>query len=153
MQVFYLIQFFREWGFYWRGFSSWRDFFSYSLVFGKDFRSLLSANPKKHLFLLRIPLATNIPHWLTNHISFCILLLLFDWSANQMCWSTFVGRVYLPHIRFWLVIQSNRNIGARIIKDPSPCLVVGSIYFHFNQNKNQISDHLTLIGRQEMSWF
>ena len=36
------------------------------------------------IVLYRIPLGINIPYWLTNHRSFRILLLLFDWSANQM---------------------------------------------------------------------
>ena len=33
----------------------------------------------------RIPLGTNIPNWLTNHRLFRINLLLFNWSADQMC--------------------------------------------------------------------
>ena len=119
---------FSERGFCWRGFNSWRYFFSYSLVFGMDIGSFLLINPKNIYFLLRFPLGTNIPDWLTNHRSFCILLLLFDWSGNQMCWSTSMRRVSLPRIRFWLVIQSNHNIGAWLIKDPSPSLV-GEYFF------------------------
>ena len=53
-----------------------------SSVWTSDIFSLLTK--KKHLFSLRIPLRTNIPNWLTNHRSFSFLLLLFDWSANQM---------------------------------------------------------------------
>ena len=66
--------------------------------------------------------------------------------------STYVGRVSLTHIRFWLVIQSNHKIGAWLIKDPAHALWE-SISFHFNQKKNQKTDLLTLTGGQEMWWF
>ena len=101
--VFSILFNFGEWGFCWRGFSSRRDFFSniLSLVWTSDVFSHLTL---KHLFLYWISLRTSNPDWLTNHRSFCKLLLLLDWSSNQMCWSMSVGKVYLPFIRFWLVI-------------------------------------------------
>ena len=46
-----LSQLFGERGFYRRGFSSWRYFFSYSLVLGMDIKSLPSSNPKKSIFI------------------------------------------------------------------------------------------------------
>ena len=60
-----------------------RDFFSYSLVFGMNIRSFLSSN-RKNIYLYReFPMGTNKPDWLTNHRSFCILLLPFNWSTNH----------------------------------------------------------------------
>ena len=125
---FYLIQFFGEWDFCWRSFSFWRDFLSYSLVFSIDIGSLLSYNSKNICFYWGFPVGTNIPDGLTNLRSYCILLLLFDWSTNEMCWSTSVRIVSLPHIRFWYVIQSNHYIGTWLIKNPSPRLV-GEYFF------------------------
>ena len=66
------------------------------------------------------------------------ILLLFDWSANQMCWSTSLGRVYHPCIRFWLVSQSDHNWGAWLMKDPRPSFLEESISFYFNENKDLI---------------
>ena len=50
VQSFYVTQFFGEWGFWWRGFQSWKDFFSYSPVFSMDIRHLLSFDPKSIYF-------------------------------------------------------------------------------------------------------
>ena len=50
VKSFYLTQFFGEWDFCGRGFSSCRDFFSYSPVFGMDIGYLLSSNPKNIYF-------------------------------------------------------------------------------------------------------
>ena len=136
--VVFLIQFFGEWGFYWRGFSSWRDFFSFSLVFGMDIGCLLSSEPKNIYFYRGFPLGQTSPSGLTNHRSFCILFLLFDWSASQMCWSTSAGRVSLPRIKFRLIIQSNHNIGAWLIKDPSPYFL-GEVFF-FTLTKTKIKN-------------
>ena len=86
VQSFYVTRFFEEWGFCWRGFSSWRDFFSYSPVFSMDIGYLLSSNLKTiYFFLLRIPLGTNIPDWRTNHRSFDILLFLFSHPVSWCC--------------------------------------------------------------------
>ena len=116
---------FSEWGFSWRGFSTLKDFFLYSLVF---FRYLL----------LTLKTCTFIEDSPGNR-SYQILQLFFDWSVNKIHWSTFVGRVPLPHIRFLLVIQSNYKIRAWLIKGPSPHLV-GGVSLHINQNKNHRYD-------------
>ena len=50
----HLIQFSGEWGFCWRGFSSLRDFFSYSLVYGMDIGYVHSSNPKNIYFYRRL---------------------------------------------------------------------------------------------------
>ena len=52
-----------------------------SLVWTSDIFSLLTL---KTCILWRIPLRTNIADWLTNHRLFRILLILFDWSTNQI---------------------------------------------------------------------
>ena len=75
VRSFYITQFFGEWGFCWRGFSACRDFFSYSPVFVIVFRFFLLI--LKTSIFIENSLVTNIPNWLTNYRSFCILLL-FD---------------------------------------------------------------------------
>ena len=126
VQFFCFIHFFGMWGFCWRGFSSWRDFFSYSLVFDTDIGSLPSST-----YFYRFP------DWITNHRPFRILQLLFYKSANQMRWSTSLGRLSLPRIRFWLVIQSNHNIRAWLIKDPCPLLVGWVSLFTWTKTKSK----------------
>ena len=127
VQFFYLIQFFGEWGFCWRGFGSWRDFFSNFLGFGMDIGSLLWSQIKKDLFLLRIPLGTNISDWQTNHIvSFsCTSFWLVSLSNG------------LVHV-CGKSIQSKRSIGAWLIKAPksTTCWEV----FLFTLNKTKMID-------------
>ena len=101
------------------GFSSWRDLFSYSPISFIFFYS-----PKNIYYYRGFTLEKNIPNWLTNRRSFRVLLL-FDWSANQMRWPTSMGRVSLPHIKFQVVIKWNHNIGAWLIQRIdllTPCL-------------------------------
>ena len=68
------------------------SFLLLSLVWTSDIFSVITL---KLIFLLRIPMGINIHDWLTNHRSILIFPLLFDYSANQMHWSTSVGRVSL----------------------------------------------------------
>ena len=124
--------FFGEWDFCKRGFWSWREFFSYSHVFGMNIEYHLHFNPE-NIFLLRIPLGTNIPYSLTNHRSFRISPLLFNWSANQMRWSTSMGRVSLLPYRFSLVFQLNHTIWAWLIKGPKPWHV-GQYIFSYQRS-------------------
>ena len=65
---------------------------SFLILLSLAWRSdIFSPKPKKMYFY--------IPDWLTNHISFLILQLLFYPSVNQMHMSTSVGRVSLSCIK------------------------------------------------------
>ena len=72
--------------------------FFYSLVWILDIFSLLSL--KIFIFFIKDNIQTNNSYWLTNYRWFRIIPPLFDKSANQMLWSTSVGRISLSRIRF-----------------------------------------------------
>ena len=73
----HLIQFSGEWGFCWRGFSSLRNFFSYSLVYGMDIGYVLSSNPKNIYFYRRHSWGQTFHTGLliTDHLVFLYYLL------------------------------------------------------------------------------
>ena len=113
---FYVNQFFGEWGFSWRAIKTWRDFFFFLLLFPVWILAVFS--------LLILKICIFIEDYPSNKpvISFRFLLV-FDGSANEMRWSTSVGRVSLPRIRFWFVIQSKHHIRVCLIRGFSPRLV------------------------------
>ena len=82
VQSFYVTQFFRGWGFWWRGFSSWRDFF-YFPAFCMDIGYILLSNHKTSIFI-EVP-----PRKILSRL------------ANQL------QIILYASITFWLVSPSN----------------------------------------------
>ena len=67
--------------------------------------------------------------WLANQSQIILYTFTTFWLVSQSNVLIYVGgRVSLPIIWFWLVIQSNHNIGVWLIKDPIPCFV-GEYFF------------------------
>ena len=139
-----------DWGFFWRGFNSWIDFFSYSLIFGINIGSLLVSNPKIIHFI--DDSRRNQHSRLTKQsqiISYCFKTFWLVTQLNAMifvCWKSITSMYQI------LIGHRIKRRHKGLFKDTTSRLV-REYLFSLHQNKYQTSDHVTSAGGQVMSWF
>ena len=135
-QLFNVTHFFAEWGFCRIVLSVWRDFFSYSPVFGMDIGYLSFSNPK-NIFIEDS--SGNKYSRLANQsqiISYSCTI--FDWSVNQTHLSCVCGKSIASTFQILICHPSNFNIGAWLSKGPSQHLLGECLYSQWQKQKSKI---------------
>ena len=97
------------------------SFIIFFFVFGMDIVSLLSSHPETFIF---IDSPGNKHFRLANQSQIISYSFTAFWLVSQSNALIYVcGKTIPSRYQFWLVIQSNHNIRAWLIKDPRPRLV------------------------------
>ena len=113
---------------------------------------LLSFNPKTSIFIEDSP--GNKHYRLAKHSLIILNTYTTFWLVSQSNALIYVFEKSIPSKdRILIGHPIKPQYRGLVNKASQPTSCLGSISFHFNQNKSQRSDLLTATGGQEMSWF